>query len=66
MTITVITQTTAEREQEIRDIYQQCQPYLDQGMSLTKAVKQIGYTYGNQRWVRDLLKYAESQGYVRK
>ena len=66
MTITVIQQTTEERNQEIQDIYQQCRPLLDQGITLTRALKQLGYKVGGQRWYRDLTKYAESQGYVKK
>ena len=66
MTITVIQQTTEEREQEIIDKYNECKPYLDKGYSRTKALRMLGYKYVNQRWGRDLFKYAESQGYVRK
>ena len=66
MTITVITQTTAERRQETIDKYNECKPYLDKGMSLTGALRELGYAHSNQAWIRDLFKYAESKGYVKK
>ena len=66
MTIKVISQTTSERRQETQNLYQQCQPYLEQGYSLHKAAwKVTGTQPSNTRngWYRDLIDYAISQGY---
>ena len=41
MTITVISQTTAERREETAALYQKCLPYLDQGYSIHKAAWKV-------------------------
>ena len=66
MTINIIQQTTAERNQETADLYEQCLPYLQKGMSLRKAVHTATdrkVTNTKNGWFVDLAKYAESQGY---
>ena len=66
MTITVITQTTAEREEETRKTYQQCKPYLDKGYSLFKAAYKVTGTQptnSKNGWYKELIDYAISQGY---
>ena len=66
MTITVISQTTAERKAETRETYNKCRPYLDQGYSLFKAawkVTGIQPTNTKNGWYKDLIDYAISQGY---
>jgi hypothetical protein len=66
MPIRVITQTTAERNQETRELFQQVKPYLDKGYGLWSAVREIKGTppsnpYGG--WYKDLKNYAIAQGY---
>ena len=67
MPITVISQNTEERQQETIDLFNQCKPYLKQGMKLVDALQIIKHTkhnrFYNQRWYRELKSYAESQGY---
>lgn len=70
MTIRVIELSTAEREEETRQLFLQCKPYLDKGMSLhkvVKIVKQINHTsFYNQAWFKELREYAMSHGYSHK
>lgn len=68
--ITVISQTTAERNEETRLLFEQVKPYLDDGYSYTAALKKVGRItnnakgyYYNQAWFRELKAYGESQGY---
>jgi len=65
--IRVITQTTEEQKKEIADLWKQCQPLLQQGYSLNKAVREIKglnhHSFTRRAWYRDLLHYAKSQGY---
>ena len=68
MTITVISQTTAERRQETIDLFNEIKPYLDDGYSYTSALIKIGRTQKKNRvyqqaWFRELKEYGESQGY---
>ena len=66
MPIKVIEQTTAERKQETRDIFQKVKPYLDRGYSLRQAVLRCtdrNITNVKNGWYRDLIEYCESQGY---
>ena len=69
--ITVISQTTQERDEETRRLFESIKPYLDDGYSYTSALKKVGrinskakgYYYG-QGWFRELKEYGESQGYA--
>ena len=65
--ITVISQTTAERKQEMLDLYNDCKSYLDNGYTLRKAVQKVQGTkhtsFTRCAWYRDLLHYAKSKGY---
>ena len=66
MTINVISQTTAERQQETAELFEQCRPYLEKGMSLRKAVHQgTNRKVSNTKngWFAELKEYAETQGY---
>ncbi len=67
MGIRVITQTTAERKEEMKQLFNDCKPLMDKGYPLSKAVREIlqlnHNTFTSQRWFKDLRKYAESQGY---
>ncbi|MBR2557450.1 MAG: hypothetical protein IKE95_03625 [Methanobrevibacter sp.] len=66
MTITVISQTTAERREETARLYARCKPYLDQGYSIHKAAWTVTGTQptnSKNGWYRELIDYAISQGY---
>ena len=67
--ITIISQTTAERQQETIELFEQIRPLLDQGMIYSAAVmkvRNISYHFNRnkQAWFRDLVDYGESQGYA--
>ena len=66
--ITVIEQTTAERNQETKELFGQIQPLLDDGYSYISALKKIGKLTHNGRvfqrgWFKDLIHYGGTQGY---
>ena len=66
--ITVITQTTAERQEETRQLFEQIKPLLDEGYSYHSALKKIGKITSNcrfyqQAWYRDLTEYGGTVGY---
>jgi|GEM_PF-3983309 len=65
--IKVVCQSTAEREQETRELFEACVPYLDKGIGLVNAimiVKDIPYRhFYNMAWYKEVKAYAESQGY---
>ena len=68
MPIRVITQTTAERNQETQELFQQCKPYLDEGKGFYEScriVRNIPSTscFGNRSWYKRFKSYAISQGY---
>lgn len=65
--INVISQTTAEREQETVDLFNKVKPLLDEGCGLSKAVRQVTDVrtshFQSRRWYKDLKNYAKAQGY---
>lgn len=65
--ITVIEQTTAERKAEMLQLYEDCQPYLNKGLTLRQAVQKVQNSnhtsFTRCAWYRELLKYAKSKGY---
>lgn len=65
--IIVIEQTTAEREQETIDLFNEIRPLLDSGYSYHSALRKIGKMHqkwnNDAAWLRDLRKYGETQGY---
>jgi len=69
MTITVIEQTTEERNQETRTLFETIKPYLDEGYGYRAALNKAGRIqngsggYYRQAWFRELITYGETQGY---
>ena len=68
--ITVIEQTTSERKQETKELFEQIRPLLDKGYGYNTALRKINKIsswsqghYYQQAWFRDLREYGESQGY---
>ena len=64
--ITVIIQTTAERKEETRQLFLRLKPLMDNGYTLSKAVKQelnIKHNaFYNNAWYKDLRKHCIEQG----
>ena len=66
--ITVTAQSTAERNQETRHLFEQIKPLLDEGYNYSNALVKIGRIPYHQSlirraWFRDLIEYGKSQGY---
>lgn len=67
--IKVIETSTAERKQEIIDLFTQIKPYLDEGYSFGKALMKVGRITRNgglnpsRGWFRELIDYAKTEGY---
>ena len=67
MPIKVIERTTAERRQDTIDLFNKCEPLLQKGVPLTKAVKEVkglSHTgFQSLAWYKELKKYAIDKGY---
>ena len=67
MSIKVIALSTKERDEETKQLFKECIPYLEQGHSLNYAVRKVkGITHhsiSHRAWYRELRQYAKSQGY---
>ena len=70
MGITVIEQSTSERNEETKRLFEEIRPLLDTGYSYMGALVHIGripkqyvHSYYSQAWFRELKEYGESQGY---
>lgn len=66
----VISQTTKERKEETKKLFEQIKPLLDKGYIYSAAVTAVtgskcGLCY-SVAWYRDLINYGESQGYLYK
>ena len=68
--ITVIEQTTSERQEETRQLFETIRPYLDEGYGYMSALHQIGRVqkgrssgYYRMAWFKDLVKHGEQEGY---
>lgn len=69
--IRVISQTTAERNQETRELFNEVKPLMDkEDLTLGQAVKRIkqipNTNFYNQAWFKELKNYAKTQGYKPK
>lgn len=67
--ITVIEQSTEERNQETKELFEEIRPYLDEGYTYKTALIKVGKVNPNRNlnvrgWVRDLIEYGKSQGYL--
>ena len=67
MTIKVIQQSTAERKKETEELWEQCKPLLEEGLSLNQAVQKVKgikhHAVSRRAWYRELQNYAKEQGY---
>ena len=68
--ITVISQSTSERNEETRQLFEKIRPLLDDGYSYMTACVKVGrcedhlkHQYYHYGWFKDLKAYGESQGY---
>lgn len=69
--ITIVSQSTKERNKETKELFNQIKPLLDKGMIYSKAIKIVkglpeDYSLTRRAWYHDLLNYGESQGYPYK
>lgn len=63
--ITVIEQSTSEREQEIIEIFNEIKPLLDEGHSYLSALNAIDPSIARSRQSKEIINYGETQGYSR-
>ena len=68
MGIIVIEQTTEERKQETKELFEQIKPLLDKGMIYSNAVRKVkgmpeNSSRSSQAWYKELIAYGETQGY---
>ena len=67
MGITVVSQSTKEREDEIKELFGKMKPLLLEGKSFNQALCIVMGTnnqaYTSRRWYRDLLEYGEKEGF---
>ena len=64
----VIEQSTAEREQETKELFEAIRPLLDDGYTYNKAlrkVKRLSTLNTSNAWYRNVIEYGEKQGYNR-
>ena len=65
MMIKVISQTTAERNQETQELFQECKPLLDKGFTIGQAVKKVlglkHNNFYNRAWFKEVKNYAKQQ-----
>lgn len=65
--ITLISQTTTERQAETVQLFDEIKPLLDSGIPFYRAIKKVKNIHHNgflgQAWYRELRDYAETQGY---
>ena len=70
MGIKVISQNTAERRAETQKLFEQIEPLLNEGYSLTSAVKEIkglnNTAFQQRAWYKELRDFAIEQGYSLK
>lgn len=69
--IKLIEQSTSERQAEVKSLFQEIKPLLDEGMIYSNAVKKVKglppeYPLTNLAWYRDVIAYGETKGYPRK
>ena len=65
----VIELSTAEREQETKELFEAIRPLLDGGYTYNKAlrkVKNLKSLNTNNAWYRDVIKYGEKMGYPKE
>ena len=67
--ITVVCQSTSERQAETEQLFESIRPYLEDGYTYRDAVKAVGRIPENTNpnircsWFHHLVKYGESMGY---
>lgn len=63
----VIETSTAERRQETRELFDKVKPFLDDGLSYDKALKQAGVmsarSWRQRAYTRDVVELAKEHGY---
>ena len=71
--IKVIEQSTAERKEETRRLFESIKPLLDHGYGYKQALEKIGRIpvdsrvgYTTHGWFKELKEYGETQGYLYK
>lgn len=69
MGITVVSQSSKERDDEVKGLFMKMKPLLLEGKSFNQALcitlGTSNQAYTSRRWYKDLLKYAESQGFYK-
>ena len=67
--IRIVEQSTAEREQETRELFEKIRPLLDNGCTYNKALRHVrGLRSLNTKngWYKDVIAYGERMGYPKE
>ena len=60
----IIERTDKDLENETRELFEKIKPYLDDGVSFTKALINVGKGRNTRsRWYKDIREYTIQQGY---
>lgn len=60
----IIERTDKDLENETRELFEKIKPYLDDGVSFTRALINVGKGRNTRsRWYKDIREYTIQQGY---
>lgn len=67
MNFVIVEKSSAERDQEAEDLFDEIKPLLDQGLTIRKAVREVKglnhNSFTNQDWYKRVYEIGVSNGY---